>query len=179
MKKPCSVLLLVSTAALLLPLHEAFKIPIGARLARTSSSSTLKRWPVPPSSNLVQGAGVVSQVLRASDAKGAEGDSAGVQPWIEPAFHNKLSVRILAVLAGISIAMKNSGMALPKSAATYIHLLMFGANFGSVMYTTFVLGLVMIKHLPRQTFGRLQSKVSGKVSGCEHWLSSLCPCLGE
>jgi hypothetical protein len=88
-------------------------------------------------------------------------------------------VRILAVLAGISIAMKNSGMALPKSAATYIHLLMFGANFGSVMYTTFVLGLVMIKHLPRQTFGRLQSKVSGKVSGCEHWLSSLRPCLGE
>jgi hypothetical protein len=87
-----------------------------------------------------------TKALRASDAAVAEGDNSGAgQVWIEPAFHNKLSVRILAVLAGVGFAMKQTGVVVPKLAATYVHLMMYGAGFGSLMYTTFVLGLVMFK----------------------------------
>ena len=157
MKTPCAAVLLLSVAALLLPSHDAFKLPVGARLMRAPSSSPLtsaRRTTTLPSFF------PTTKALQASDAAVAEGDNSGAgQVWIEPAFHNKLSVRILAVLAGVGFAMKQTGVVVPKLAATYVHLMMYGAGFGSLMYTTFVLGLVLFKNLPRQTFGKLQSKV--------------------
>ena len=34
-----------------------------------------------------------------------------------------------------------------------------GVNLGMIVYVTFIAGLTMFKNLPRQTFGRLQSKL--------------------
>ncbi len=160
MKTHCATALLLTVAAVLLPSPEAFKLPVGARLMGMPSSSRLtsaRRTPSTLPSFFPR-----TKAVQASDSAVAPSDDAGAgQVWIEPAFHNKLSVRILAVLAGVGFAMKSSGVVVPKLAATYVHLMMYGAGFGSLMYTTFVLGLVMFKNLPRQTFGRLQSKVRG------------------
>jgi len=167
MKTPCAAVLLLSVAALLLPSHDAFKLPVGVRLMRAPSSSPLTARRT-SSTTTLPSFFPKTQALQASEAAVAEGDNTGAgQVWIEPAFHNKLSVRILAVLAGVGFTMKQSGLVVPKLAATYVHLMMYGAGFGSLMYTTFVLGLVMFKNLPRQTFGKLQSKVCGCVGvGC-------------
>jgi hypothetical protein len=40
--------------------------------------------------------------------------------------------------------------------------LAFGTWFGTVFYTTFIAGLTMHNNLPRQTFGKLQSKLFPK-----------------
>lgn len=161
MKTPCAAVLLLSVAAVLLPSHDAFKLPVGARLMRAPSSSSVTSARRTPSTTTLPSF-PKTKALLASEAAVAEGDNSGAgQVWIEPAFHNKLSVRILAVLAGVGYAMKTTGVVVPKLAATYVHLMMYGAGFGSLMYTTFVLGLVMFKNLPRQTFGKLQSKVCG------------------
>ena len=160
MKTHCATVLLLTVAAVLLSCPEAFKLPVGARLMGVPSSSRLTSARRTPSTTTLPSFFPKTKALHASDATVAPSDDAGAgQVWIEPAFHNKLSVRILAVLAGVGFAMKSSGVVVPKLAATYVHLMMYGAGFGSLMYTTFVLGLVMFKNLPRQTFGRLQSKV--------------------
>lgn len=78
------------------------------------------------------------------------------QQWIAPAFHNRGSVRLLAVLAGIGAVIHKTGTPVPRKVAAFVHLLSFGANLGAQLYTTFVLGIVMIKMLPRQMFGKLQ-----------------------
>jgi len=162
MKTLCTTVLLLTIAAELLPSSKAFKFPVGARLMGMPSSLRLTSARRTPSTTTLPSFFPKTKALHASDAAVAPSDDAGIgQVWIEPAFHNKLSVRILAVLAGVGFAMKSSGVVVPKLAATYVHLMMYGAGFGSLMYTTFVLGLVMFKNLPRQTFGRLQSKVRG------------------
>lgn len=146
MKTPCAAALLLSVAAVLLPSHDAFKLPVGARLIRGPSSSPMTSARRTPSTTTLPSFFPKTKALQASDAAVVEGDNSGAgQVWIEPAFHNKLSVRILAVLAGVGFAMKQTGVVVPKLAATYVHLMMYGAGFGSLMYTTFVLGLVMFK----------------------------------
>jgi ABC-type spermidine/putrescine transport system permease subunit II len=51
-----------------------------------------------------------------------------------------------------------------------LHTLSFATWFGSVAYTTFVLGITMFKNLPRQTFGKLQAKLFPKY----FFLGSVC-----
>lgn len=63
------------------------------------------------------------------------------------------------VLAAVAVAVKSTSSALSPRLALFGHLLSFSTWLGSVLYTTFVLGIVAFKNLPRQTFGRLQSKL--------------------
>lgn len=164
MMKPTALLLGLALALVSLPTTSAFKLPLGARLlARPSAASASANamrvvsrggWTGASSTKTV--VATPATLLKASGAAASAEDS---QVWIAPAFHNKLSVRLLAIVSGVALAMRQTGAALPLATAKAVHLLAFGTNLGSTLYTTFILGIVMIKHLPRQTFGKLQSKL--------------------
>lgn len=132
--------------------------------------------------------GVRGGALKAAGAASDENSLKNWDPqqWIAPAFHNRGSVRLLAVLAGIGAVIHKTGTPVPRKMAAFVHLLSFGANLGAQLYTTFVLGIgawgeglvvvaicdlslissqhfpqpVMIKMLPRQWFGKLQVRVT-------------------
>ena len=157
-----SVLLLAATTT-----TTAFKLPAltpKTRLATTTTTTTSiirggSLWSKrqPNNKHIPTTTATTLQVSAAADDP--TGSAEKKQVWIEPAFHNKLSVRLMMIVAGVALAAKGANFALPKNVATFFHLLFFGANLGSVLYTSFVLGIVMIKQLPRQIFGRLQSKL--------------------
>jgi len=83
--------------------------------------------------------------------------------WTKPRIHNNPVVRsvvLLGALAATGISTPFSK--LPSTALASVHLLSFAVWFGTVFYTTFIAGLTMFKNLPRQTFGRLPSKLFPK-----------------
>jgi hypothetical protein len=86
------------------------------------------------------------------------------EPWTKPRIHNNPLVRSAAILAALGLAGSSSAVVgkLPATASATIHMLAFGTWFGTVFYTTFIAGLTMFKNLPRQTFGKLQSKLFPK-----------------
>lgn len=51
---------------------------------------------------------------------------------------------------------------IPTRAGAAINLFSFGTSFGTMFYTTFIFGITAFKNLPRQTFGKLQSKLFPK-----------------
>eukprot|EP00752_Nemacystus_decipiens_P008017 g7164.t1 len=59
-------------------------------------------------------------------------DPSAQQAFIQPAMHNK---------------------------NPFAHILAYAAWMGSTVWTTFVAGITMMRNLPRQTFGKLQSKL--------------------
>lgn len=80
------------------------------------------------------------------------------QVWIAPAIHNKNAVRALLLVATAGI-IGGGGLFVPAALLKLIHLTAFATWFGSTIWTTFVGGIMMFKNLPRQTFGKLQSKL--------------------
>ncbi len=158
--KPTALLLGLALALTSSPTTSAFTLPLGARLLARPSTASATAMPRVARGGWTGASGTKAAtpaiLLKAGGAEAAAEDS---QVWIAPAFHNKLSVRLLAIVSGVALAMRQSGAALPLATAKAVHLLAFGTNLGSTLYTTFVLGIVMIKHLPRQTFGKLQSKL--------------------
>lgn len=80
------------------------------------------------------------------------------EAWIEPALHNQNIVRGAAIVAAVAAAAKATAF-LPSTVATYVHLMAFAMWVGTNAYTTFVAGITLFKNLPRQTFGRVQSKL--------------------
>lgn len=85
--------------------------------------------------------------------------------WTKPRLHNTAAFRSAALLGALAAAgyASNSPLALLSAQATAaLHLLSYAAWFGTMAYTTFVLGITMFKNLPRQTFGRLQAKLFPK-----------------
>ena len=85
-------------------------------------------------------------------------------PWTQPRLHNTAAFRSVAILGAIAAA----GLASPTQsvlsaqAGAVLHLFSFSTWFGTMVYTTFVLGITMFKNLPRQTFGKLQAKLFPK-----------------
>ena len=80
------------------------------------------------------------------------------QAWVVPAMWNTgpfRSAALLTTLAAVGAGTRQLG----ARAAAFSHLASFGVLFGSMVYTTFFAGMTMFKNLPRQTFGRLQSKL--------------------
>jgi Domain of unknown function (DUF4149) len=91
-----------------------------------------------------------------------EDGSAKIEPWITPRLHNTAAFRSLALLGAIAAAgwSNQSPLALLSAQArAALHLFSFATWFGTMVYTTFVLGITMFKNLPRQTFGKLQAKL--------------------
>jgi len=78
---------------------------------------------------------------------------------LEPSAANKLPVRAAALAAAVTAAAYFGAPALQPAAASFAHLLAVGIFLGTSFYVSFIAGIVMFKNLPRQTFGRLQSKL--------------------
>lgn len=88
------------------------------------------------------------------------------EPWTKPRLHNNPLVRSAIVLSALALAGLSSPFSkLPSATLGTVHLLSFATWFGTVFYTTFIAGLTMFKALPRQTFGKLQSKLFPKYFG--------------
>jgi hypothetical protein len=77
---------------------------------------------------------------------------------VSPSSANKQSVRVLALAAAVALAARGSGY-LPARAAAFAHLLSWAIVVGTNLWTTFFAGLTMFRNLPRQVFGKLQSKL--------------------
>ncbi|KAL4459187.1 hypothetical protein ABPG75_014052 [Micractinium tetrahymenae] len=75
-----------------------------------------------------------------------------------PSAANKNVVRLLAATAVVAAAARGTAY-LPATGVAFVHLLAYGSWLGSIVWTTFVAGITMFRNLPRQTFGRLQSKL--------------------
>ena len=72
--------------------------------------------------------------------------------------HNKNSVRLLAILGAVAVASGTTAVASSQITA-FVHLLGFATWLGATIWTTFIAGVIMFKNLPRQTFGKIQSKL--------------------
>ena len=84
-------------------------------------------------------------------------------PWTKPRLHNNPMVRSAVLLGALAATGLSAPFGkLPYTALASIHLLSFATWFGTVFYTTCIAGLTMFKNLPRQTFGKLQSKLFPK-----------------
>jgi predicted membrane protein len=85
--------------------------------------------------------------------------------WLKPALHNTPAFRAVSLVSALGLAWyysanaANPFAALSSKAAATLHLLAYGTWLGSVFYTTFIAGITMFKNLPRQTFGKVQSKL--------------------
>jgi hypothetical protein len=77
---------------------------------------------------------------------------------LSPSAANKNSIRILGIAAAVLAAARGTGF-LSTQGAAFVHLISYSVNLGMITYVTFIAGLTMFKNLPRQTFGRLQSKL--------------------
>jgi len=82
------------------------------------------------------------------------------EEWTPKRIHNTNWFRSSAIL--LALVGVGNVAPIPARPSALIHILSFGTWFGTVFYTTFILGLTMFKHLPRQTFGKLQSKLFPK-----------------
>ena len=100
-----------------------------------------------------------SNVASASTSATAPADDMGT--IVEPSTVNKTPVRIAAVLAACAAGgLGGWGTAfVPSTLVMVLHLLSASVWVGANVWTTFFAGITMFKNLPRQTFGKLQSKL--------------------
>lgn len=77
---------------------------------------------------------------------------------LAPSVANRPIVRLVALAAAVLAAARSAPL-LPSSVMGFMHILTFGTWLGTLVYTSFVIGIVAFKNLPRQTFGKLQSKL--------------------
>jgi Domain of unknown function (DUF4149) len=95
------------------------------------------------------------------------------QEWTPKRLHNTNWFRSAAILLAVSLmgVTQSSPIGrLPIQAGAALHLLAFSTWFGTMVYTTFIVGITAFKNLPRQTFGKLQSKLFPKYFS----LGSIC-----
>lgn len=85
--------------------------------------------------------------------------------WTPKRLWNTFTFRICSIFAVLLALTRASSTGLPTmlslgtKTSAFIHLLSYGVWTGSVFYTTFIAGITMFKNLPRQMFGKLQSKL--------------------
>jgi len=101
----------------------------------------------------------MSGVKVKAEAAAGEDDVKG--DMLEPSVANKPLVRLAAMAAVVATLARGTGF-LSQTGIGFVHMLAFGSWFGTLVWTSFVLGIVAFKNLPRQTFGKLQSKLFPK-----------------
>jgi hypothetical protein len=85
--------------------------------------------------------------------------------WLKPALHNTPAFRSASLLTALWLAWYSTSTAanplaaLSAKAAKTIHFLAYGTWLGSAFYVTCFARFVLWKNLPRQTFGKMQSKL--------------------
>ncbi|KIY99928.1 hypothetical protein MNEG_8032 [Monoraphidium neglectum] len=80
---------------------------------------------------------------------------------LAPSAANNNVVRALTVAAAVAAVSGGTTLLSPQGAA-FVHVLAFGTLLGSIIFNTFIVGLTMFKNMPRQMFGRVQSKMFPK-----------------
>lgn len=88
--------------------------------------------------------------------------AASNEAWTKPRLHNTGAFRSMAILGAIAAAGLSSNSPfhlLSAQSMAALHLFSFATWFGTMVYTTFILGITMFKNLPRKTFGNLQAKL--------------------
>jgi putative copper export protein len=84
------------------------------------------------------------------------------EEWTKPRLHNTSAFRSIAILGVLAAAGASTKTPLGPQANAMVHLLSFATWFGTMSYTTFVVGITAFKNLDRQTFGKLQAKLFPK-----------------
>lgn len=100
-----------------------------------------------------------------SSAAMGDTDDQKKDEWTKPRVHNTAAFRSIAILGAITAAglSSNSPLSLLSAQAkASLHLFSYATWFGTMGYTTFILGITMFKNLPRKTFGKLQAKLFPK-----------------
>ena len=113
--------------------------------------------PIPVSSSWEKHAEQPTTALASATA--SEGE------WTKKRLHNTQWFRSATILLTICAAgaTQQSPLAqIPSRFGVTINLFSFGMSFGTMFYTTFIFGITAFKNLPRQTFGKLQSKLFPK-----------------
>ena len=72
---------------------------------------------------------------------------------------NSTPVRLLALLAAVTLGGVGTSFLPASAAAAVVHVLAAGTWVGINLWTTFFAGITMFKNLERQTFGKLQAKL--------------------
>ncbi|CAM9431647.1 unnamed protein product [Ascophyllum nodosum] len=85
-------------------------------------------------------------------------DPSAQQAFIQPAFHNKNPVRVAVLLAAVGLTARGS-LLIPGGISQFFHMLAFSAWTGSTLWVTFIAGITMFRNMPRQAFGKIQSKL--------------------
>lgn len=80
---------------------------------------------------------------------------------LEPSVANNPVVRAVSLAATVAAAAYSTAF-FPAAAIGFIHVMVFGTWFGTLAWTSFIFGIVAFRNLPRQTFGKLQSKLFPK-----------------
>ncbi|MEW5305599.1 MAG: hypothetical protein WDW38_008083 [Sanguina aurantia] len=77
---------------------------------------------------------------------------------LEPSVLNKQWVRALAILAAVGL-VSGSSIWMPSRIVAFLHVTSYALMLGTSVWNTFFVGLTMFKNMPRQMFGRVQSKL--------------------
>lgn len=91
-------------------------------------------------------------VRAAAVANDVQGD------MLVPSVANKNWVRALALTATVAATARGVGF-LPAQGVAFVHLLALASWLGSTVWVTFIAGLTMFRNMPRQLFGKVQSKL--------------------
>jgi len=81
---------------------------------------------------------------------------------LEPSLANNPLVRVASIVAISAVSAKVGGVLLSAKLLAFVHMMAFGMWFGTLGWTSTVFGIVAFRNLPRQTFGKLQSKLFPK-----------------
>ena len=81
---------------------------------------------------------------------------------LEPSLANNPVVRVASIVAITALSAKAGGVLLSTKLLAFAHMMAFGMWFGTLGWTSTVFGIVAFRNLPRQTFGKLQSKLFPK-----------------
>lgn len=105
----------------------------------------------------------VVPIVRAAAAANNEGNNEDVQgDMLEPSLANNPLVRVASLVAVTAVSAKVGGVLLSAKLLAFAHMMGFGMWFGTLGWTSTVFGIVAFRNLPRQTFGKLQSKLFPK-----------------
>lgn len=105
----------------------------------------------------------VVPIVRATAAANNEDNNEDVQgDMLEPSLANNPLVRVASLVAVTAVSAKVGGVLLSAKLLAFVHMMGFGMWFGTLGWTSTVFGIVAFRNLPRQTFGKLQSKLFPK-----------------
>lgn len=129
--------------------------------ARANPAGSLLRAPRGMAMAPVKAAAPRPQVRAAAAGAAAAGNDDVKGAMLEPSAANNPLVRVLTVAAAVT-AVSSGSTLLSGHGAAFVHVLAYGTLLGSIVFNTFVVGLTMFANMPRQMFGRVQSKMFPK-----------------